>query len=202
MKKNSVMVKQVLMSILTAGIFSFAFTACSDEDILSNEDPLAMMENAKTKQVIGDGDITAEPYAACIPYQVKANGAWHIEQDRRFFTVEPENGEGDTEVIIYMQNNNHKDRKAGHLIIVNDMLSKADTLLLVQKTKAECMTRGIDGEELPTTSNERYAVGYSYDCTDLYADPSSIRLEVFDTNKLIKMNKLSFTSLNGSFFRT
>jgi len=75
MKKNSVMVKQVLMSILTAGIFSFAFTACSDEDILSNEDPLAMMENAKTKQVIGDGDITAEPYAACIPYQVKANGA-------------------------------------------------------------------------------------------------------------------------------
>lgn len=101
-----------------------------------------------------------------------------------------------------MQNNNHKDRKAGHLIIVNDMLSKADTLLLVQKTKAECMTRGIDGEELPTTSNERYAVGYSYDCTDLYADPSSIRLEVFDTNKLIKMNKLSFTSLNGSFFRT
>ena len=54
-----------------------------------------------------------------------------------------------------MQNNNRKDRKAWHLIIVNDMLSKADTLLLVQKTKAEAMTRGADGETLPTTSTER-----------------------------------------------
>lgn len=35
MKKNSVMVKQVLMSILTACIFTFGFTACSDE--LNNE---------------------------------------------------------------------------------------------------------------------------------------------------------------------
>jgi hypothetical protein len=31
MKTNSIMVKQVLMSILTAGIFSFSFTACSDD---------------------------------------------------------------------------------------------------------------------------------------------------------------------------
>ena len=37
MKKNSIMVKQVLMSILTAGIFSFSFgfTSCSD-DVLDN----------------------------------------------------------------------------------------------------------------------------------------------------------------------
>jgi hypothetical protein len=35
MKKSSIMVKQVLMSILTAGIFgfSFAFTACSDDEL-------------------------------------------------------------------------------------------------------------------------------------------------------------------------
>ena len=200
-KKN--LVKQVLMSILTAGIFSFsfAFTACDDEDILSNEAPSGPDDKSKTEQVIGDGDITAEAFAACIPYQVKASGAWHIEQDRRFFTVEPESGNGDTEVTIYMQNNNRNNRKAGHLIIVNDLLSKADTLLLVQKTKSECLTRGAGGEVIPTTSNEKYAVGYSYDCTDLYADPSSIRLEVFDTNKLIQLNKLSLTSLNGSFFQ-
>ena len=36
-KKN--LVKQVLMSILTAGIFSFSFgfASCSDEDVLTNE---------------------------------------------------------------------------------------------------------------------------------------------------------------------
>lgn len=33
MKKNSIMVKNVFMSMLTAGIFATAFTACNDEDI-------------------------------------------------------------------------------------------------------------------------------------------------------------------------
>ena len=38
MKKNSVLVKQVLMSIVTAGIFSFsfAFTSCSDDEFTNN----------------------------------------------------------------------------------------------------------------------------------------------------------------------
>ena len=38
MKKNSVLVKQVLMSILTAGIFSFSFalTSCSDDEFTNN----------------------------------------------------------------------------------------------------------------------------------------------------------------------
>ena len=110
-KKN--LVKSMLMSTLTAGIFSFsfAFTSCSDEeDLLSNDALAGPGGNSKTEVVIGDGDITAEAFAACIPYQVKASGAWHIEQDRRFFTVEPESGEGDTEVTIYMQNNNRNNR--------------------------------------------------------------------------------------------
>ena len=42
MKKNSVLVKSMFMNILTAGIFSisFAFTACSADDDLINENPL------------------------------------------------------------------------------------------------------------------------------------------------------------------
>ena len=34
MKKNSIMVKKVLMSIATAAVFTFGFTSCSDEDEL------------------------------------------------------------------------------------------------------------------------------------------------------------------------
>lgn len=37
MKKNSVMVKQVLTGILTAGALVFGFASCSDEDIMANE---------------------------------------------------------------------------------------------------------------------------------------------------------------------
>ena len=44
MKKNSVMVKQVLMSIVAAGMITFGFTACSENDELSNENASAEME--------------------------------------------------------------------------------------------------------------------------------------------------------------
>ena len=37
MKKNSIMVKQVLMSALTAGIFTFGFTSCADEDVIQQK---------------------------------------------------------------------------------------------------------------------------------------------------------------------
>lgn len=37
MKKISVLVKQVLMSTLTAGVFAFSLTACSDDNMLDNE---------------------------------------------------------------------------------------------------------------------------------------------------------------------
>lgn len=37
MKKFSVLVKQVLMSTLTAGVFAFSLTACSDDNMLDNE---------------------------------------------------------------------------------------------------------------------------------------------------------------------
>ena len=37
MKKFSVLVKQVLMSTLTTGVFAFSLTACSDDNMLDNE---------------------------------------------------------------------------------------------------------------------------------------------------------------------
>ena len=65
-KKN--LVKSMLMSILTAGIFSFGFIACSeDEDIFANEALAALEGNPKTDQDIGDGDITAEATLPAFP---------------------------------------------------------------------------------------------------------------------------------------
>ena len=39
MKKNSILVKKVLMSIATAAVFSFGFTACSEDDAMVNDRP-------------------------------------------------------------------------------------------------------------------------------------------------------------------
>ena len=46
MKKNSVMVKSVLMSMITAGAFVFGFASCSDEDAMANESMNPEMEQA------------------------------------------------------------------------------------------------------------------------------------------------------------
>ena len=46
MKKNSIMVKQVLMSALTAGIFTFGFTSCADEDVMDDNKQTAEMAQA------------------------------------------------------------------------------------------------------------------------------------------------------------
>ena len=60
MKKNSVLVNQVLMSIVTAGIFSFsfAFTSCSDDDdmLLNGGAPSAETEqdyNGQLQEPLG-----------------------------------------------------------------------------------------------------------------------------------------------------
>ena len=44
MKKNSMMVKSVLMSMFTAGALMFGFSSCSDEDVMANESMNPEME--------------------------------------------------------------------------------------------------------------------------------------------------------------
>lgn len=58
MKKNSIMVKQVLMSMLTAGMitFSFALTSCSDDEI-QNE----VSNNDESALVVGNENELAQP---------------------------------------------------------------------------------------------------------------------------------------------
>ena len=55
MKKNSIMVKQVLMSIITAGIFTFGFTSCSDDDPMSQDGAVANQE------ITSDGEGISKP---------------------------------------------------------------------------------------------------------------------------------------------
>ena len=55
MKKISVLVKQVLMSTLTAGMFAVSFTACSDDSDLMSEN------NAADNGLIAGGSQLQKP---------------------------------------------------------------------------------------------------------------------------------------------
>lgn len=57
MKKNSVMVKSVLMSMITAGAFVFGFSSCSKDDVLLLDD----MEDPNQEIVAGENDSIKTP---------------------------------------------------------------------------------------------------------------------------------------------
>ena len=69
MKKNSMMVKSVLMSMITAGAFVFGLASCSDEDVMANESANPEMEQAydgpaleslglNYQDFVAEGDVT------------------------------------------------------------------------------------------------------------------------------------------------
>ena len=192
MKKNSFLVKTVLMSMLTAVTFSFA--SCQDDDFM---DTGAMVENTNASQAIGDGDILVEGHAYTMPFTVKANGKWRIEQDRYFFTLSQEEGIGPKEIKIYVQDNRYDERKQGHMtIITTDAQGREQrqVLEIVQKAANESMTRSIS---LVPTSNRVYSIGYGYNTLKGYNNHNAITSKILDVNKLLDQEKFTQSNLNA-----
>ena len=192
MKKNSFLVKTVLMSMLTAVTFSFA--SCQDDDFM---DTGAMVENTNASQAISDGDILVEGHAYTMPFTVKANGKWRIEQDRYFFTLSQEEGIGPKEIKIYVQDNRYDERKQGHMtIITTDAQGREQrqVLEIVQKAANESMTRSIS---LVPTSNRVYSIGYGYNTLKGYNNHNAITSKILDVNKLLDQEKFTQSNLNA-----
>ena len=192
MKKNSFLVKTVLMSMLTAVTFSFA--SCQDDDFM---DTGAMVENTDASQAIGEGDILVEGHAYTMPFTVKANGKWRIEQDRYFFTLSQEEGIGPKEIKIYVQDNRYDERKQGHMtIITTDAQGREQrqVLEIVQKAANESMTRSIS---LVPTSNRVYSIGYGYNTLKGYNNHNAITSKILDVNKLLDQEKFTQSNLNA-----
>ena len=102
MKKNSVMVKQVLMSIVTAGIMTFGFTACSDELSMENNEGAPSTEDIRSMRL--------EQYSYSVPVRVNAEGDWKVDlrfdnEDRQFCYVYPDHGHGPATVSLYVLDN-------------------------------------------------------------------------------------------------
>lgn len=164
------------------------FTGCVDKDnpIVEPQNVVAFADNALT-----DGVLLVDPYADNMTFDITTNGEWRIEQDARFFSVEPESGSGPATVTLFLQTNNREERKTGHLTVVfpaNE--AQNQTVTIEQKWKGEMPTNA----DPISKTNKIYAVGYSYDATGYYASPNSVKAEVFDTSKLISKGKLGLNS--------
>lgn len=157
----------------------------------------AMVENTNASQTIGDGDILVEGHAYTMPFTVKANGKWRIEQDRYFFTVSEEEGIGPKVIKIYVQDNRYDERKQGHMtIITTDAQGREQrqVLEIVQKGCSESVTRAIS---LVPTSNRVYSIGYGYSTLKGYNNHNAITSKILDVNKLLEQERFTQSSLNA-----
>jgi len=157
----------------------------------------AMVENTNASQTISDGDILVESHAYTMPFTVKANGKWRIEQDRYFFTVSEEEGIGPKVIKIYVQDNRYDERKQGHMtIITTDAQGREQRQVreIVQKGCSESVTRSIS---LVPTSNRVYSIGYGYSTLKGYNNHNAITSKILDVNKLLDQEKFTQSNLNA-----
>ena len=164
MKKNSVMVKQVLMSILTAGIFTFGFTACSDE--LDNE---VANEVSPLELSSGCGLENLEQHSYAVPYHVTAQGDWKIEfefnEGHEICYAHPRQGHGPQEIKICVLDNWTDEQRTGEMIITDSENPQHPQVIKIgQKCNLDNgITRGADGSFVtPDKGNRIYGVGYGY----------------------------------------
>ena len=153
MKKFSVLVKQVLMSTLTAGIFATGFASCSDE--IENEANAFNGANTESLQVMN-----LEQYSYEVPIKVDVQGDWEIDikfkdPANRFCYALPKKGHGPQMIDLCMLDNWTEERNEGELIIRDLGNSSNDkTFRLMQKCNLDnpefvaIKTRGAGDEEL------------------------------------------------------
>lgn len=171
--ENNIMRKSIyLMAVAVAAV---AFSACEKE-------PAFLADVTYPEEASGNA-MVVDAFANEFPLEIKTEGAWRVEGDSYFFTVEPEEGSGNATVTVSVQNNTRSKRKTGHLTIVFPGHEEQNkTLTIEQKWPGEYG----ENADILDKQNVIYAVGYGFDTTKgLYPNSDCLRAEIFNTSKLI-----------------
>ncbi len=160
--------------LMAMAIAVLTISSCKDDDFLGE---VTLPAEATGNEMLVDAKANE------FPLEIKTEGAWKVETDSYFFTVEPEEGTGNATVTVSVQNNTRNKRKTGHLTIVfPDHESENKTLTIKQKWVGEYD----ENADILDKMNVIYAVGYGFDTTKgLYPNSDCLRAEIFNTSKLI-----------------
>ena len=176
MKKFSVLVKQVLMSTLTAGVFAFSLTACSDDNMLDNEGEV--MNSMMTQSM----DLkNLESYSYSVPFEIKCEGDWSVDfafdEGEPFCYAFPKRGHGPQTIKICTIDNTNTESRSGELI-VNDLSGDATSVTLPICQQGAAGTRAA-GEAKDIVKGWRiYGVGYGFNAmTNELGESPIVRME-------------------------
>ena len=176
MKKFSVLVKQVLMSTLTAGVFTFSLTACSDDNMLDNEGEVM---NSMMAQSMDLNNL--ESYSYSVPFEIKCEGDWSVDfafnEGEPFCYAFPKRGHGPQTIKICTIDNTNTESRSGELI-VNDLSGDATSVTLPICQQGAAGTRAA-GEAQDIVKGWRiYGVGYGFNAmTNELGESPIVRME-------------------------
>ena len=174
--------KRTFRSLMALAIAVVTLAACSSSDDASKYVADVTLPSGTEKTA--DADILVEAGAHEFTFDIKTEGQWAVKSQNRFLHVQNGSGTGNATVTVYVENNTFEDRKLGTLnIVFPSHESENKTLTVEQKYLGDY---GGNAADIIETSNKIYAVGYSYDITGEWASPNSVKVEVFDTKRMIK----------------
>lgn len=173
--------KRTFKSMMALAIAVVTLAACSSDD---DKKYVADVSLPTTQATTTEGNILVEAGAGEFTFDIKTEGAWTVTSQNRFLHVQNQQGTGNATVTVAVENNQFPDRKLGTLdITFPGHEDQNQTLTVEQKYLGDY---GENAADIIETSNKIYAVGYSYDITGEWASPNSVKVEVFDTKKMIK----------------
>ena len=175
MKTMNHLAKTMFKNILTAAFFAFAFTACSDEVAIDDE-------NTGAPQTESSNLSNLEQYSYYVPIQVDIQGRWKAElkfenDDNHFCYLNRSEGIGPTYLKLCVLDNWTEERNYGQLLITDLESNTTQTYTLKQKCNLDnpdymaALTRASDGdgekkeEEAAPVKDKgdiTTAVGYGY----------------------------------------
>lgn len=173
--------KRTFRSLMALAIAVVTLVACSSSDVEKYVADVSVPATVPTTQ---EGYLLLEAGAHEFTFDIKTEGQWIVTSENRFLHVQNGSGTGTATVTVYVENNTFEDRKLGTLnIVFPGHESENKTLTVEQKYLGDYGGNAADTLE---TSNKIYAVGYSYDITGEWASPNSVKVEIFDTKRMIK----------------
>ena len=179
--------KRTFRSLMALAIAVVTFAACSSSDDVSKY--VADVSLPAGTEKTSDADILVEAGAHEFTFDIKTEGKWTVTSENRFLHVKNGSGTGNATVTVRVENNRSDDRKLGTLdITFPGHESENKTITVEQKYLGDY---GGNAANIIELNNKIYGVGFSYDIKGEWASPNSVKVEIFNTDSLIKSGILA-----------
>ena len=178
--------KRTFRSLMALAIAVVTFAACSSSD---DAKYVADVSLPSGTEKTADADILVEAGAHEFTFDIKTEGQWAVKSQNRFLHVKNGSGTGNATVTVRVENNTFEDRKLGALdITFPGHESENKTITVEQKYLGDY---GGNAANIIELNNKIYGVGFSYDIKGEWASPNSVKVEIFNTDSLIKSGILA-----------